>query len=670
MALNNDFKIKNNVNALGKILSGGTDLTFIFAPCAQKFTVTDGTTNFDIIRDQTITFNDGSGVDVVVNSTTKVVSITGIPATTSTIGVASFSAQNFAVEAPGRVYIKAGGVGTTELAGNIPDSKLATITTAGKVSNSATTATTQNTPSTIVLRGTQGEFSAGALTISGTISSSGDISTNGNTTIAGTLSSRGNVTTSGNLTVTGTISSNGSITTNSDATIGGTLSSAGNFTTSGNAIVGGNTTVTGTISSNGNISTNGNVSIAGTLSSRGNFTTSGNVTVLGAVSSNGNISTSGVFIDRGGSSDNWNSVFSTFQGQSASNTSVFTTFNTQSASNTSVFSSVNQLSATWNTGSGFQSQSANNLSVYATFQAQSASNTSVFNTVNAVSSITSNLTSDVNVGAITAAQVIPAGTTFQQFVQALLFQVFYPTFTAPSATLSHNLAGASLEVGFQGVTLTGALNRGAITGRTVNGVWQPSTNQDFRSGAVTNYTILGVNNGTTAAYTSAAALLADGTNTYSGVVSYAAGPQPYDSKFINFSTPLPLGSINVSTTATGVRRAFRLADTNNTVPTTSTQVRALSSATNTSILNPALNTIYSIAIPINAARVLFAYPDSMRDVTKIEYLETGNDNVTLQFTKTIVSVTGLNGNFPTNYKVYSYVPSTPFGAAATFNVTI
>ena len=46
----------------------------------------------------------------------------------------------------------------------IPDSKLATISTSGKVDNSATTATNANNPSTIVLRDGSGNFSAGTIT--------------------------------------------------------------------------------------------------------------------------------------------------------------------------------------------------------------------------------------------------------------------------------------------------------------------------------------------------------------------------------------------------------------------------------------------------------------------------------------------------------------------------
>ena len=62
------------------------------------------------------------------------------------------------------------GVDTAQLANNaVIDTKLATITAAGKVANSATTATSANTPDTIVARDSAGGFEAGALTLSGKV---------------------------------------------------------------------------------------------------------------------------------------------------------------------------------------------------------------------------------------------------------------------------------------------------------------------------------------------------------------------------------------------------------------------------------------------------------------------------------------------------------------------
>jgi hypothetical protein len=59
----------------------------------------------------------------------------------------------------------------------IVDTKLATISTAGKVSNSATTATNANTASAIVARDASGNFAAGDITISDKIIHAGDTDT-------------------------------------------------------------------------------------------------------------------------------------------------------------------------------------------------------------------------------------------------------------------------------------------------------------------------------------------------------------------------------------------------------------------------------------------------------------------------------------------------------------
>ena len=74
----------------------------------------------------------------------------------------------------------------------IVDTKLATIATAGKVSNSATTATSASTPSAIVARDASGNFTAGTITASLTGNAS-TVTTNANLT--GDITSIGNATT-------------------------------------------------------------------------------------------------------------------------------------------------------------------------------------------------------------------------------------------------------------------------------------------------------------------------------------------------------------------------------------------------------------------------------------------------------------------------------------------
>jgi hypothetical protein len=77
----------------------------------------------------------------------------------------------------------------------IADSKLATISTAGKVSNTATTATSSNTINAIVARDSSGNFSAGAITAT-SASVSGAL-TGASATLSGAMSA-------GSATITGT----------------------------------------------------------------------------------------------------------------------------------------------------------------------------------------------------------------------------------------------------------------------------------------------------------------------------------------------------------------------------------------------------------------------------------------------------------------------------------
>lgn len=144
----------------------------------------------------------------------------------------------------------------------IGDNKLATITTAGKVSNSATTATNANTASAIVARDASGNFAAGTITanLTGTASSA--------TTAAACTGNAATVTTNANL--TGDITSVGNVTSIGpgviiDADINATAAivdtKLAQITTAGK--------VSGSAITTGNISTSGNITTTGTLTVQG-----------------------------------------------------------------------------------------------------------------------------------------------------------------------------------------------------------------------------------------------------------------------------------------------------------------------------------------------------------------------------------------------------------------
>ena len=104
-------------------------------------------------------FSAGEGIDISAGA------ISGEDATTTNKGIASFDTNDFTVTS-GAVSVKAGSIENADVSATaaIADTKLDTISTAGKVSNSATTATNLNTASAIVARDASGNFTAGTVT--------------------------------------------------------------------------------------------------------------------------------------------------------------------------------------------------------------------------------------------------------------------------------------------------------------------------------------------------------------------------------------------------------------------------------------------------------------------------------------------------------------------------
>jgi hypothetical protein len=117
MALNREFKIKNDLNVLGKILSGGTDLIDIFSQATASFKVSAANTNtsFFVSGGDAFTLEGKEGITLFADNNTESLVISGVNATTSSKGVASFDNNNFTVT-HGQVSIAANGVSKTNLA--------------------------------------------------------------------------------------------------------------------------------------------------------------------------------------------------------------------------------------------------------------------------------------------------------------------------------------------------------------------------------------------------------------------------------------------------------------------------------------------------------------------------------------------------------------------------
>ena len=79
---------------------------------------------------------------------------------------------------------------------------------------------------------------------------------------------------------------------------------------------------------------------------------------------------------------------------------------------------------------------------------------------------------------------------------------------------------------------------------------------------------------------------------------------------------------------------------------------------------------FDITIPVGAKRVVFAYPATLRDVTSVKDVNGLNAEISGAFTKSTLSVEGLNNFQGINYKVYITDFAEAVATANTYKVTI
>jgi hypothetical protein len=196
-------------------------------------------------------------------------------------------------------YLKNVGNGTFTYVGSITDTELSTITSAGKVSNTATTATSANTANAIVARDASGNFTAG--TITGTLSGTATGLTTGRT-----ISTTGDVTyTSGSFDGTGNVTGVATLAASgvSSATYGSstsipvlTVDTKGRVTSASNvSITAGVNTVTaiaGTSNANGATISGTAITLTPADATNGGLLTAGTQTIGGAKTFSATVSAS------------------------------------------------------------------------------------------------------------------------------------------------------------------------------------------------------------------------------------------------------------------------------------------------------------------------------------------------------------------------------------------
>lgn len=251
-------------------------------------------------------------------------------------------------------------------------------------------------------------------------------------------------------------------------------------------------------------------------------------------------------------------------------------------------------------------------------------------------------------------------------VQAVVLDAFSqdknPTITQPSVSVSSSTARA-YEVGTS-VTpaYNGSLNPGAYEYKP-----KPTGVVAQSWSAVNNVTSeqIAAQSGTFAAY-----IVPDGANyritlncTYSdGEIPFTALDQEYPAGQIK-------GGTKSATTGaiTGYRNSFYGTTTDKAATTDSAVIRGLAQKSNRAYTN---GSTFSVTIPVDALRVIIAYPAILRDVTSIKDVNGLNADITTAFTQATVEVEGAASYLSIPYKVYTLDFATPNDTKNTYNVTI
>lgn len=226
------------------------------------------------------------------------------------------------------------------------------------------------------------------------------------------------------------------------------------------------------------------------------------------------------------------------------------------------------------------------------------------------------------------------GKSYDEIFDTLIFPTVNPTFTAPSASISLKSYSATQEIGAAAPTAAAnfnvSFNPGAIN--------LAGKKQNNRAGAQDT-------EASKVLYSSSKVealpeKVIAGAMDYYYRAAYAAGPQPKDSKGNNYQTPLAAGTVDSGkVTVTGYRPAY-----SGLVSTDNITEDVIKGMTKTVSAKKTIN----VAGPITEQYICFAAPAGWT-VSNIK--DSNNFDVTSSYTKSTVSVTGLDGQ-AVNYTVY------------------
>ena len=257
------------------------------------------------------------------------------------------------------------------------------------------------------------------------------------------------------------------------------------------------------------------------------------------------------------------------------------------------------------------------------------------------------------------ATIAAAGKNLKQVFDTIFVKEKNPSVTQPSVSVSLEGAGAK-EVGtkvtpsYTATFNAGKYEFGPATGCSITS-WSvtDSNGSEAQSTAISNFAEITVEDDTNYK------VIATGNYSEGAIPKTNVGNEYASGKIV-------AGSESATSSAiTGYRNSF-YGTLSEKGELTSDIIRSLKKS-NKALTN---GSSFDITIPIGAKRVVFAYPATLRDVTSVKDVNGLNAEISGAFTKSTLSVEGLNNFQGINYKVYITDFAEAVATANTYKVTI
>ena len=250
------------------------------------------------------------------------------------------------------------------------------------------------------------------------------------------------------------------------------------------------------------------------------------------------------------------------------------------------------------------------------------------------------LVSGTNLGGLLEGQVIPAGTTFTEFLKMLLQKPEEFPYEAPQVSISLNPEQMQHEVGSKVAPEINFVFDQKDGGEIVSVEYGPVNNKQQEE----------------------VVILDEGNIEYSVMVNFAEGPQKFDDFGEPAGQPLPAGQIKAVCSYSGFRCNFFGADNKQIACENSEEIRSL---------NKAVGDSFVLEAPAGSQRLTIAVPANGKQPVSVEYEQQGGAEYISNFNKSIVSVSGATpGENMMDYNVYTFIFLIPCAAKMTFNVLL